>query len=139
MGVPLFAAVSFITGALLLVIGVNVLGLLLGRVSRRGRSVGLAMAIGAGRRVLLLQHLTEYLLTGLAGGALGIGAAALLTAVVQGRLNPEGAALPGLRLALQPATVALSAGLVLGLNLVLGLVPALQASRTRAADALRME
>ncbi len=123
--IVLQAAVS-----LVLLIGcVNLASLLVARAAARRRELAIRAAIGAGRGRLLRQLLTEALLLGAAGGALGLlvarwGLDALL-ASAPANLPRAG------EIALDGRVLAFALVLSVGTALLFGLAPALSASRSR--------
>ena len=123
---PLIVLVLAITFVLLITCA-NVAGLLLGRTASRGREIAVRSALGATRRRIVRQLLTESLLLSAIGGALALLVASFALSSLQ-QLVP-----PGLVLAVHPAldrralVVALVLSAVTGL--LFGLAPALQATR----------
>src|SRR5262249_5593499 len=113
----------------------NVASITLARMLARNREIGIRVALGAGRRRLMKQVLTESLTTyGLAGG-LGIAMAFLL---LYGLLAAAPRTVPRLQDATISTPVLLFAlALSLITSVLFGLAPSIQASRTGITDAFK--
>ncbi|MCE9673328.1 ABC transporter permease [Myxococcus stipitatus] len=127
----LMGAVGFV----LLVACSSVANLLLARGVARGREVAIRAALGADRRRLVAQLLTESLLLAVAGGALGVLLAAwgmdALLALVGDALPRAG------EVRLDATSLLFTAGVSLLTGVVFGLVPALRVSRVDLDAAMR--
>jgi putative ABC transport system permease protein len=125
------AAVLFV----LLISIVNVANLLLARSETRTREIAVRHALGASRRRLLRQFVTESLVLGLAGGGLGILAAMWAIDGVTA-LIPRAAPRAG-EIALDTPVVMFAVACSIAAALVFGLAPILHARRSDLHGALK--
>jgi putative ABC transport system permease protein len=115
----------------LLVGGIGVMNMMLIAVKERTREIGVRAALGARRRDLLGQFLTETITLTFLGGVLGAVLGFALAAGVGLRF--------GIPMAVTPAALLLVVGLSAGVGLFSGMYPAWRASRLDPIEALRHE
>jgi len=119
------ASVSLVVG------GIGIMNIMLVSVTERTREIGLRRAVGARTRDILGQFLVEAvtlsLIGGLAGIALGVGAAFGIAQVA------------GWRIVLSPEAVALAVAFAFVIGVFFGFYPARKAARLNPVEALRFE
>jgi putative ABC transport system permease protein len=132
-------------GALTLGIGgVGVMNIMLVSVDERIREIGLRRALGARRRHIQAQFLSEALVLTLLGGAIGILLAYAISAAIgtlpfYGPLYEDTSGKGDIHLTISLATVMVSTFILLAVGVISGIVPALRASRLDPVMALRYE
>jgi putative ABC transport system permease protein len=130
----MLGAVAFV----LLIACANVANLLLGRAAHRSKEVGIRTALGASRRAVIFQFLTEALLLSVSGAVLGIGIAyagvRLFNASIADSNPPF-----WIDIRLDPLALLFVLAIALMSSLVAGLLPALQASRVDINEILKDE
>ncbi len=131
---PLTLLVS-VTMIVLLICCANVANLLLGRAARRSTEMAVRLSIGAGRRHIVSQLLTESLLLAIAGGVGGL-LVARWTLTAMSLLLPGGAS-EALNLALDTDMLLVAAGLSVATGLLFGLFPAIHSTRPNLVTALK--
>lgn len=115
----------------LLVGGIGVMNIMLVSVTERTREIGLKKAIGAKRRRITWQFLTEAAVLTSIGGILGVLAGVGMAQAIS-------------RIMGTPVSISIPAGLVavafsVVIGIVFGLIPAVKASKLNPIDALRRE
>lgn len=127
----LMLALPALVGISLVVGGIVIMNIMLLSVTDRTREIGLRKSLGAKRRDILFQFLTEASTLSIVGAAMGIGAGIGLGKLVE-RFSPLPATIsvPWLVLALV---------LGLGVGIASGFYPAYRASKLDPIEALRFE
>jgi putative ABC transport system permease protein len=125
-------AMVFIAGISLLIGGVGVMNIMLVSVTERTREIGLRKAVGAFRRDIVLQFLTEATTLSVLGGAIGV----VLGVAVPAGVKRAFEALPA-----ETPLWAVLVGLLVSVSvgIFFGLYPAVKASRLDPIEALRYE
>jgi predicted permease len=115
----------------------NIANLVLVRASGRSREMATRHAIGADKRRLARQMLTETTLLSLAGGVLGLGVGWWALRLVPALGLDE---MPrGFEIALDPVSAAVVVGIAVAVGIAIGLVPVARLSRMNVNNALREE
>ena len=127
----LIGAVSFV----LLIACANVASLFLGRLTARHKEIAVRQSLGATRAQVVRQFLIESLVFSIVAGALGVLLGLWSLSAIQSTIASQ--LPPNTTLTLNWRALAFTGGVTLVSALLVGLVPALQASKARLVDVLK--
>ena len=116
----------------LLVGGIGIMNIMLVSVAERTSEIGLRKAVGAKRKDILGQFLTEAVLLSILGGLAGVVLGFLASTIIE-------ALVPDLDTSLTAGSILLAVGFSATVGLFFGIYPASRAASLRPIDALRFE
>lgn len=119
-----------IAGVSLLVGGIGIMNIMLVSVTERTREIGIRMSVGARKRDILFQFLSESVILSLMGGLLGIGMAAAVCRILS---------MMSIATSINPLIVAAAAVFAALVGIFFGFYPARKAAALYPIDALRYE
>jgi len=117
-------------GSISLVVGgIGIMNIMYANVTERTKEIGIRRAIGATKRDILFQFLTESVLLSLSGGLVGLILAALVVVIVQ----------PYFPLGLDAFAVIIAIGISSAIGIFFGVFPARRAANLTPIEAIRYE
>jgi len=120
-----------IAGISLLVGGIGIMNIMLATVLERTREIGIRRAIGARQADIVRQFLTEAVMISIVGGLIGIAFGFTLSKII--------AAAAGWSTVVTWGSIAVAFGVSVGIGLLFGIYPAVQAAKLDPIEAIRYE
>jgi putative ABC transport system permease protein len=120
-----------IAGISLLVGGIGIMNIMLATVLERTREIGIRRAIGARQADIIRQFLTEAVLISILGGLIGIAFGFSLSRII--------ATAAGWSTVVTSSSIGVAFGVSVGIGLLFGIYPAVQAAKLDPIEAIRYE
>ncbi|HUV41268.1 MAG TPA: ABC transporter permease [Sedimentisphaerales bacterium] len=119
------AAISLLVG------GIGIMNIMLATVSERTREIGIRRAVGAQKKDIIIQFLSETLLLTLTGGVMGIVVGSIIPMLVEYFGN--------MPTVITGSSLVLAFGISAGVGVIFGLYPAYRAANMDPIESLRHE
>jgi putative ABC transport system permease protein len=119
------AAISLIVG------GIGIMNIMLVTVTERTREIGLRKALGAKKKTIITQFLTESVILTFTGGFLGV-IIGVITSYIYSRINSS-------VFTISPYSILLAFSVSVIIGVIFGWYPARRASNLQPIEALRYE
>ncbi len=119
------AAISLLVG------GIGIMNIMMATVSERTREIGIRRALGARKRDIVMQFLSETLILTLCGGVLGMAVGSLVPALVTYFGN--------MRTVITPGSLIMAFGISASVGIAFGIYPAYRAANMDPIESLRHE
>jgi putative ABC transport system permease protein len=120
-----------IAGISLLVGGIGIMNIMLASVTERTREIGIRRAIGAKRRQIVVQFLIETVVLSTTGGLIGLGIGVLIASLIR--------YFSGMPTVVTMNGILLPLFVSMGIGIVFGIYPAMNAAKVDPIIALRHE
>jgi putative ABC transport system permease protein len=120
-----------IAGISLVVGGIGIMNMMLTTVTERTREIGIRKAIGATKRDIVLQFLSEAIILTITGGIIGVILGWLISVVISKLMN--------INTVVTFSTIVLSFGISAFIGIIFGYYPSKKAASLNPIDALRYE
>ena len=127
----LFAVAVGLTAVFLVVGGIVIMNIMLASVTERTKEIGLRRSLGARKKHIMLQFMTESAVLAAAGGVMGLALAFAIVAIVR-------AATP-IPVQTPTSAIIISLAVSTGVGLFFGIYPAMRAAKLDPIEALRAD
>jgi putative ABC transport system permease protein len=132
IAVVLTVVLILVSAIALIISGIGIMNIMLVTVTERTREIGLRMAVGASRRAVMEQFLTEAVVISLGGGLMGILIGISIPLSV-------GFFTDAVQVPVSATSVLVAFAVSLAVGVIFGILPANRASQLNPTDALRYE
>ena len=124
-------AISAVAAISLLVGGIGVMNIMMVSITERTKEIGIRKALGAGKRVILIQFIVEAVIICIIGGIIGV--------IIGNGLGAIGAKIMGYSVKVNIYAILYSVAFCMAIGIFFGYYPASKAAKMNPIDALRYE